>query len=40
MELYFMYCGDLDGKEVQKGGDICIHMADSFFCTVKTNTTL
>ena len=29
-----------NGKEVQKGGDICICMADSFCCTVETNTTL
>ena len=28
--LYSMLCGDLNGKEVQKGGDICICMADSF----------
>ena len=30
-----MQCGHLSGKEVQKGGDICVCMADSFFCTVK-----
>ena len=34
-ELYLMQCGDLNGKEVQKGGDICVCMANSFFCTVK-----
>ena len=28
-----MHCGDLNGKEVQKGGDICMCMADSFYCT-------
>ena len=35
-----MHCGDLNGNKVQKGGDICICMADSFCCTVETNTTL
>ena len=35
-----MHCGDLNGNEVQKGGDICTCMADSFCCTVETNTTL
>ena len=28
------------GREVQKGGDICMHMADSLHCTTETNTTL
>ena len=32
-------CGDLIGKEIQ-GEDICLHLADSFFCTVETNKTL
>ena len=35
-----MLCGDLNGKEIQKRGDMCIHTADSFHCTVETNTTL
>ena len=40
-----MLCGDLDGwdgegREVQEGGDICIHIADSLHCTSETNTTL
>ena len=35
-----MHCGDLNGKEVQKGGDIYVYMADSFCCTAETNTTL
>ena len=39
-ELYLMNCGNLNGKEVQKGGDICVCMADSFCCTVGANTTL
>ena len=33
------YCLDLNGKEVQKGGDICIYVADSSCCRVETNTT-
>ena len=28
------------GREVQEGGDIYIHIADSLFCTAETNTTL
>ena len=32
--------GDLNEKEVQKGGDMCICMADSFCCTVETDTTI
>ena len=27
--------GEGDGREVQKGGDICIPMADSYQCIVK-----
>ena len=37
---YLMQCGDLNGKEIQKRGDICICIADSFCCTVETNATL
>ena len=33
-------CGDLNGAEVQKGGDTCICVADSFCCAVEANTTL
>ena len=39
-----MLCGDLDGwdggggREVQEGGDVCIHIADSLCCTAETNT--
>ena len=41
-------CDDLDGwdggggrgREVQEGGDICIHIADSLRCTAETNTKL
>ena len=39
-QLCLMNCGNLNGKEVQKGGDICICMADSFCCTVEANTIL
>ena len=40
-----MLCDDLKGwdggeggMEVQEGGDICIHVADSLHCTAETNT--
>lgn len=32
--------GDLNRKDVQKGGDMGIYMADLFSCTAETNTTL
>ena len=35
-----MLCGDLNGKEIQRGGDISIHIADSLHSTAETNTTL
>ena len=35
-----MFCEGLNGKEIQKGGDMCIHIADSLCCAVGTNTTL
>ena len=38
--LYSKLCGDLNGKEIQKRGDICIHTADSLGCAVETNTAL
>ena len=28
-------CGDLNGKEIQKRGDICIHIAASLCCTAE-----
>ena len=28
------------GRQVQEGGDICIHITDSLCCTAVTNTTL
>ena len=33
-----MLCGDLTGKEIQKRGDISIHIADPLFCTAETDT--
>ena len=45
-ELSSMLCDDLrgwdggDGRKVQEGGDIGIHIADSLHCTAETNTTL
>ena len=40
-----MLCDDLDGwdgegREVQEGGDIGTHIADSLHFTAETNTTL
>ena len=35
-----MLCGDLNGKETQKKGDICIRIADSLCNTAETHTTL
>ena len=35
-----MQCGDLNGKEMQKGEDIRIGMDDSLCCTAGTYTTL
>ena len=46
-----MLCDDLVGREevnwkqgigrdVQEGGDVCIHIADTLCCTAETNTTL
>ena len=39
-EMGIVLCGNLNGKEIQKRVDICIRIADSLCCTVKTNTTL
>ena len=35
-----MLCGDLNGKEITKRGDVCIRLADPLCCTTETNTTL
>ena len=37
---HLVYCGNLNGREVQKGGDIYMCMADTFCCAVEANTTL
>ena len=37
---YSMLCGYLNGKEIQKRGDMCIYIADSLRYTAETNTTL
>ena len=37
---FLMLFGDLNGKEVQKGGDIYAYMADSLCCIVEANTIL
>ena len=39
-ELYSELCGDLSGKEIQKGGYVCIRAVDSFCCIVEMNTIL
>ena len=39
-ELYSVICGDLNGKEIQGRGDVCIHADDSLCCIAETNTTL
>jgi len=39
-ELYSVLCGDLNGKEIQRRGDICVHVADSLHCSVEINATL
>ena len=41
-----MLCDDLEGwdgeggRDIQEGGDICIRIADSLYCTAETNTAL
>ena len=44
---YPVLCGNLEGwdgvgvgRDIHKGGDVCIPMADSCQCTAETNTTL
>ena len=32
-----MLCGDLNGKEIQKGEDVCIYRAGSLCCAAETN---
>ena len=33
-----MLYDDLNGKEIQKRGDICIHIPDTLCCTAEINT--
>ena len=35
-----MLCGNLNGKEIPKRGDLCIHIADLLCCIMETNATL
>ena len=35
-----MLCGDLNDKKIKTRGDKCTNVADSFYCTVDTNSTL
>ena len=35
-----LLCGDLNKKEIQKRGDICIPIANSLCCTAEINRTL
>ena len=35
-----MLCDDLNGKEIQNRGDICIRIADSLCCTAEHTTQL
>ena len=39
-DLYSVVYDELNGKEIQKRGDICTRIAGSFFCAAETNTTL
>ena len=36
-ELHLMLCGDLTGKEIQKRGDVCIHLAGSLCSVAQTD---
>ena len=36
--ILLVLCSDLNGKEIQKRGDICIGIADSLCCTVEINS--
>ena len=39
-EFYSVLSGDLNGKEIWKRGDICMHIADSLCCRIETNNIL
>ena len=36
-KLNLMCGGDLNGKEIQKRGGMCIHIADSLCCSIETS---
>ena len=38
--LNALLCGDLNGKGIQGGGDMCIHVTHSPCCTAEANTLL
>lgn len=38
-ELYSVLWGDLNGKGIQKRGDLCKHIADLLCCTVESSAT-
>ena len=35
-----MTCGDLDRREIRKGGDMHVQMADSCYCAAETTAML
>ena len=39
-KLDSVLCGDLNGKEIQKRGDMSVDIADSLCCTAETDMTL
>ena len=39
-EVYSVLCGDPNGKEIHRRGDICISVADSLSSAAATNTIL
>ena len=40
MELCSLLCDNINATEIQKGGDICVHMADSLCCEAGISTAL
>ena len=39
-ELYSVCYGELNRREIQKGGDVRLHIAELLHCIAETNTTL
>ena len=39
-ELYSVCYGELNRREIQKGGDVRIHIAELLHCIAETSTTL